>query len=134
MKPPDRGAYLLVVRLDVESDATIGRLGRFQLPKGYYVYCGSAMNGLAARIARHQRQAKKLHWHIDYLLALPAARLLAAVPYPSASRRECELSRLVQRQPGATLAVAGFGSSDCTNGCRAHLVHFQKRPRLPQRG
>ncbi|MBM4035886.1 MAG: DUF123 domain-containing protein, partial [Planctomycetes bacterium] len=34
------------------------------------------MRGLEARIARHQRRTKRLHWHIDYFLALPKARLI----------------------------------------------------------
>ncbi|MBM4038014.1 MAG: GIY-YIG nuclease family protein [Planctomycetes bacterium] len=132
----DSGAYCLVIRLEVDSVVEVGRLGRFRFAKGYYVYCGSAMNGLATRIARHQRRAKKLHWHIDHLLALPAARLLASVPYPSTRRQECVLNQALQRRRGAMVPVAGFGSSDCANGCPAHLTHFAARPalRAPQSG
>lgn len=131
MKPCDRGAYCLLIYLRGDRQVTVGRLGHFRFPKGYYVYCGSAMNGLAARVARHHRATKRIHWHIDYLLALPAARLIAAVPYPSPSRHECELNRRVQAQPGATILVPGFGSSDCAEGCRAHLAFFPKRLHLP---
>lgn len=128
MSAPDRGAYCLVIRLDAEREATIGRLGRLRFAKGYYVYCGSAMRGLAARIARHQRRKKTLHWHIDYLLALPAARLITAIPYPSNQRRECALNQAMQRWPGATIPVPGFGSSDCACGCPAHLTYFEGSP------
>ena len=131
MSAADRGAYCLVVRLAAESEAEVGRLGRFRFPRGYYVYCGSAMRGLAARIARHQRRKKTLHWHIDYLLALPAARLIAAVRYPSSQRQECALNQAMQRRPGATIPVPGFGSSDCAYGCPAHLTYFARQPRLP---
>ena len=128
----DSGAYCLLIRLRAESEAQIGRLGRFRFPQGYYVYCGSAMRGLAARIARHRRRAKNLHWHIDYLLALPSARLLGAAAYPSPRRRECALNRAVQRLPGATTPVPGFGASDCPSRCPAHLTHFARQPfRLP---
>ena len=130
MKAPDRGAYCLLIHLRAEREVTIGRLGRFHFPEGYYLYYGSAMRGLAARIARHQRRAKKLRWHIDYLLALPAAKVVAAIPYPSASgeREECRLNRAVQQWPGMIVPVPGFGSSDCTSGCPAHLTYIEKSP------
>jgi Uri superfamily endonuclease len=133
VKARDSGAYCLLIRLDRAAEATIGRLGRFRFPAGYYVYCGSAARGLGARTARHQRGAKTIHWHIDYLLALPEARLVACVPYPSERRRECEFNGSVQRQRGARVPVPGFGSSDCRAGCPAHLTHFRQRPRLPSR-
>ncbi|HUT34523.1 MAG TPA: GIY-YIG nuclease family protein [Planctomycetota bacterium] len=131
MRPPDRGAYCLLIHLQADREATVGRLGRFRFPKGYYVYCGSAMRGLAARIARHQRRVKKLRWHIDCLLALPAARFVACVPYPSHRREECAINQQVQRLPGAGIPVHGFGSSDCTRGCPAHLTYFERCPGLP---
>ncbi len=127
---PDSGAYCLVIRLDAATEAAIGRLGCFRLPKGYYIYCGSALRGLAARIARHKRQAKKLHWHIDHLLALPSARLIETCAYPAPCRMECEVNQAVQSLRGASVPIPGFGSSDCTNGCPAHLTYFARRPRL----
>ena len=131
MSASDQGAYCLVIRLDAESEATIGRLGRFRFPKGHYMYFGSAMRGLAARIARHKRRTKPLRWHIDYFLALPAARLIAAVPYPSNLRQECDLNQAMQRWPGTRIPVPGFGASDCVSGCPAHLTYFARQPRLP---
>jgi len=131
VKAPDRGAYLLVIHLKADREITIGRLGRFAFRKGFYFYVGSAMRGLTARVARHVRRAKKLRWHIDYLLALPAAQVLAAMPHPSARREECRLNRAVQRLPGATVPVPGFGSSDCKEGCPAHLTYFGRRLLLP---
>ncbi len=130
MRFPDRGAYCLLIHLKADREVTIGRLGRFHFAEGYYLYYGSALRGLAARIARHQRRAKKLHWHIDYLLALPAAQVVAAIPYPSASgeRQECKLNQAMQRWPGMTIPVRGFGSSDCTSGCPAHLTYVEKNP------
>ena len=48
----------------------IGALGVFDFPPGWYVYIGSAFGpgGITARVTRHARAAKRLHWHIDYLL------------------------------------------------------------------
>jgi Uri superfamily endonuclease len=131
MSGSDRGAYCLLIRLGQASAATIGRLGRFRFPAGYYVYTGSALRNLAARVARHQRQAKRLRWHIDYLLALPAARILGCFPYVAESRQECEINQAVQRMRGAQVPAPGFGSSDCRSGCPAHLTYFRRRPRLP---
>ena len=131
MSVPDGGAYCLVVQLSREAEAAIGRLGRFRFPAGYYVYCGSAMRSLAARVARHRRQRKTRHWHIDHLLALPDARLAECRAYPSERREECLLNQRIQRRRGASVPVPGFGSSDCRSGCPAHLTHFTTKPRLP---
>ena len=133
MSEPDGGAYCLLIRLTHEAGATIGRLGWFEFAAGYYVYAGSAMRSLSARVARHQRRDKTHRWHIDYLLALPAARLVECVAYPSAERQECLLNQTVQRRRGAHVPVRGFGSSDCRSGCPAHLTYFKLRPRLPAR-
>ncbi len=101
-----------------------GGLGRLSLRSGYYVYAGSAMGGLAARLARHRRSEKRLRWHIDYLLHDPGARLLASLPFPGRRRLECALARQV-----AVLAeeeIPRFGSSDCR--CRSHLFYFTGDP------
>jgi len=46
------------------------RPGQIPFPAGWYVYTGSARNGLAQRVGRHLRHNKRKHWHIDYLLAV----------------------------------------------------------------
>ena len=89
------------------------------------MYAGSAMNGLTARLARHQRSEKRLRWHIDYLLHAPGVRLLASLPFPGRKRLECPLARQV-----AALAeeeIPRFGSSDCR--CPSHLFRFTGDPR-----
>ena len=45
----------------------IGSLGEREFRAGHYVYVGSAARGLEARIARHGRLRKKMHWHFVYL-------------------------------------------------------------------
>lgn len=114
------GAYQLHLRLDQPTTLTVGRLGTFDFPAGRYVYTGSAMNGLDARIARHRRSEKKLRWHIDYLLQ--HARLTRVRRFPSTRREECELNTKVLRRRRARITVPRFGSSDC--GCRSHLVYL----------
>ncbi len=117
MKTMDRGIYLLVGFLD--SPISLDTRARtFHLQPGWYYYCGSAMNGLAARIRRHTRSnGKKPHWHIDYLSR--KWRLRAAVPYMVADNRlEHQLAHIISEIPGVDV-VEGFGSSDCK--CDGHL-------------
>lgn len=126
----DSGSYVLLIRLSRKARATVGRLGEIQLRRGWYVYAGSAMRGLASRINRHRRHNKKRHWHIDYLLEHPAARLAAWKAFPGVEKEECRLNREVRRLPRAEPAPRGFGSSDCCNGCQAHLTYFSRKPDL----
>jgi sugar fermentation stimulation protein A len=123
------GVYHLVVHLAKRTTLRVGRLGQFAFPAGYYVYTGSAMSGLEARLARHRRRRKKLRWHIDYLLR--RAELVDAVAVPSRRSIECARNRRVLRMQGADVIAPGFGSSDCR--CPAHLVWFRTRPALTPR-
>jgi Uri superfamily endonuclease len=112
-----RGAYILVFRLDEDETLEIGRLGRARFERGVYAYVGSAMGGLDARVARHLREAKRTHWHIDYLLA--RATVTRVLEFETPRRIECELSGQVSELAGSSMPVRGFGSSDC--GCWSHL-------------
>ncbi len=118
----DRGSYLLILRLDKGRRIRIGSLGTFSFRRGYYVYVGSAMRNLQARLARHSRRRKKLHWHVDYLRQ--AATGPVALPIRSSSRQECEVARAFAQilEPGPI----GFGSSDCK--CPTHLLWHETDP------
>jgi len=107
-----------------------GGLGECSFQRGWYVYAGSAMGGLAARVRRHAAKTRTLRWHIDYLLACPDARLADVLLVPSARKLECPLNRAVLALPGAVPAFPGFGSSDCREGCVSHLTFFERRPGL----
>ena len=120
------GTYLLLLRLEKGAQVAVGRLGRFLFTAGYYVYIGSALGGLEARLACHYGPVKRRHWHIDYLRAI--ARLEEERGVASEERLECRWARAVAQLPGAGCPVRGFGSSDCS--CPAHLVHFSQRPNL----
>jgi len=118
----DGGSYLVLARLSRRRLIQVGGLGGVRFPRGWYVYVGSAMRNLSARIARHCRRRKKLRWHIDYLLQ--EADEVIPLPIRSSRRRECEIARAVGSimQPGP----AGFGSSDCA--CGTHLFHAREHP------
>ena len=108
------GSYVLLVELPDDRYIPIGKLGRVFFPKACYAYVGSAMNGFAARLGRHLRREKKLHWHIDYFLK--EAEIREIVLCRTDERVECALSlALAKHFP----FIPGFGSSDCK--CDSHL-------------
>ena len=119
-----RGTYALVLTLDRSTDIAVGRLGIHRFPSGYYVYVGSALGGLRARVQRHVRGGGKTHWHIDYLRR--HAGVVEVWYLVSDVRWECLWYHTVAAMPGALVPVAGFGSSGC--GCGAHLAHFASAP------
>jgi len=114
------GSYQLRIAVHAQARIPIGAFGVCQFPAGKYVYTGSALNGLEARVARHLRSEKKLHWHIDYLLQ--HAEVTGVDLFPGSGRRECQLNQSALSLPGAKIIVPGFGSSDCR--CVSHLVYL----------
>jgi Uri superfamily endonuclease len=142
MTDTEPGTYALLLKLDKQERITIGKLGTFDFPAGYYLYVGSALGpgGLRARLARHQHGSesslqsssgqtdKKLHWHIDYLLQ--RAQLIEVWNIASKERLECKWGEAARRLSGAQVPVRGFGSSDCR--CPTHLIHFSVRPNREQ--
>jgi len=123
-----RGTYVLVLRLEEETHINVGKLGEFSFPAGHYLYVGSAQGGggLAARVARHRRAEKKLHWHIDYLTR--RADIIDVWYLESPRHLECVVAEAIAALPDAQVLVPGFGSSDCR--CPAHLFYFSEPPDL----
>ena len=115
-----KGVYLLVINLKKNLRIKVGRLGRITFPKGFYVYVGSALNNLQARVARHLTSEKKLRWHTDYLLASPNAEVEMVITRQTEKRIECKINEIIQKfgKP-----VERFGSSDCK--CKSHLTYFK---------
>ncbi len=109
-------SYQLIIHLPRAVRVLVGRLGAQRFPAGRYVYTGSARRGMEARIARHMAQAKRPHWHIDYLLAATGVQIV------NVRRRALPECQLNQRTRG-TVPVPGFGASDCRAGCGSHLKH-----------
>jgi Uri superfamily endonuclease len=142
MTDAEPGTYALLLKLDKQERITVGKLGTFNFPAGYYLYVGSALGpgGLRARLARYRRgsegpsglnsgqTSRKLHWHIDYLLQ--RAQLIEVWSVASEERLECKWGEVARRLSGAQVPVWGFGSSDCR--CPAHLIYFSARPNRDQ--
>ena len=118
-----QGTYALVIKIPQPLRVRVGRLGDIAFPEGHWLYFGSALNGLEARLRRHLRQDKKLHWHVDCLtVKSPVVQVWYA---EGAERRECDWTVTALDCPGVTAPVPGFGSSDCRN-CPAHLARVGK--------
>lgn len=118
------GTYILVLELEHPLRLRVGALGEFEFPAGYYLYVGSALNGLEKRLERHLRREKRLHWHIDHLRR--HAEVVEVWYTVSEQRLECRWADIVRRLPGARLPAPRFGASDC--GCPAHLVYVPVHP------
>jgi sugar fermentation stimulation protein A len=115
----DSGIYIICFYLEKGRKITVGRLGKFSFNPGFYFYVGSAQRNLSARLERHSRKGKPLHWHIDYLAIY--ANAIGALLIAGNKHKECriadELSHIFQP------AISGFGSSDCS--CDTHLYYLE---------
>lgn len=119
---PGPGAYLLLLELDRALTLAIPRFAGVTFAPRRYLYAGSARGpgGIAARVGRHFRPDKSLHWHIDHLTV--AASGLAAFCVSGGS--ECALLRAVLACGGFHAVARGFGSSDCRS-CDSHLLQAE---------
>jgi Uri superfamily endonuclease len=123
------GTYVLALWLDAPRTITIGRLGRFEFPAGWYLYVGSALGpgGPEARLSRHFRRStsgKRAHWHADYVREVAAWG--GAWACHSQERLECAWAEALRRRLDASVVVRGFGASDCR--CPAHLLRVESLP------
>ncbi len=113
------GAYVLIMETLHPIPVAISSLTDTVLPPGTYAYAGSARGpgDIRARVARHLRKNKKLHWHINRVTI--AAEITEVRTYPGGD--ECRLVAELMAQPGAHHPISNFGSSDCRT-CASHLV------------
>lgn len=118
------GTYALVMVLKKRIRLQIGKLGVYELSPGYYVYVGSALNGLSGRLNHHLKPEKKFHWHIDYLLS--QAEVIEIWYAVSTQKLECKWNAILSELPEANPSIRGFGASDCH--CCSHLHYFQTVP------
>ena len=108
---------------------TIGKLGTFDFPDGWYAYVGSAFGsgGLRGRLKHHLAPVTKPHWHIDYLRA--AAPVREVWYFADEIGLRAQLGDSPDALPGASVPAPRFGASDCS--CEAHLFHFAEKPAFP---
>lgn len=119
----DAGLYLAVLEVEETATLTIGSLGTFTFPPGFYIYTGSAQKNLSKRMRRHKNHRKRKHWHIDYLREIATSVSTFAI---RGARDESALANQVanlgSRHP------LGFGATDCPDD--GHLVHTTENPIL----
>jgi Uri superfamily endonuclease len=117
--PPVHGAYIVCLQLAVDVEINLPRLPSSRLAPGWYVYVGSAWGsgGIRSRLKRHFKRAKSVHWHIDRLTV--NTDRIAALALVDCS--ECDLVDKLLRSNRFTVAMAGFGNSDCRQ-CESHLL------------
>jgi Uri superfamily endonuclease len=123
---PQAGTYALVLLSTKAAPIQVGKLGRLQLQPGFYVYIGSAHGpgGLRARVAHHLKPTGRPHWHVDYLRA--HTKLQEVWLCYDRILWEHQWAHCLGLQRGASVPLAGFGSSDCL--CGSHLFFFRSRP------
>lgn len=116
-----KGCYCLIINLKKDSNIKIGKkLGNIEFKQGYYIYVGSAMNSLTARIERHLSDEKKMHWHVDYLLK--KAEVSEVIYNQSKRKIECDLAQYISTK---SEGIKNFGCSDCE--CESHLYYFKTK-------
>ncbi|MEK9684427.1 MAG: GIY-YIG nuclease family protein [Rhodospirillaceae bacterium] len=113
------GCYALHIWLEKNFVRQVGSLGNIFLPVGSYLYLGNARGtgGLRARISRHCRSDKRIHWHVDHLTSW--GRVLHV--WTRAQGSECNLREVFMQNLAIQPAVKGFGSTNC-NICPSHLL------------
>jgi len=122
------GTYVVLLFNDSKKKIQIGRLGKFNFNRGYYIYIGSAMGigGIKSRVTRHLKKEKLKQWHLDYLRN--SIDIVEIWYYYGSEKKECEWASVFNRLDDYKYPVKGFGSSDCK--CYSHLVYSKKRPFL----
>ncbi|MHA1784604.1 MAG: GIY-YIG nuclease family protein [Candidatus Helarchaeota archaeon] len=101
-----------------EENIHVGSLGILNLKKGFYIYIGSAMNGLESRVKRHLSKRKKIHWHVDYLLE--NSEIVQIYIKDNGLKEECNTAHKFHE---IFKNIPKFGSSDCK--CQSHLFYSE---------
>ena len=116
----DQGVYVLLFK--TEGKFRVGSLGSVRL-SGVYAYVGSAQKNLKARLERHLRKNKRIHWHIDYVLSSSRTKILKIYVKENASKKEeCKTANLLGNKLKLE-PIPKFGSSDCR--CFTHLFRLR---------
>lgn len=119
-----KGTYTVLLSCKNRVIVRVGRLGRFKVEPGHYLYTGSALGvgavSLEGRIKRHSRRTKTMRWHIDYLSSNKNCVFAGAVYLISARRLECKINEIILRDLNARPVFDKFGVSDCH--CSSHLL------------
>jgi Uri superfamily endonuclease len=119
--PKSPGSYGLIMELESPLALSVSSLQTKTLAAGRYLYAGSAKGsgGINARVRRHLKKDKPLHWHIDRLTKVADVCGVLVLP----GGRECSIIDALAGVSGVFHPAPGFGGSDCRN-CPSHLLQF----------
>ncbi|MBN1539456.1 MAG: GIY-YIG nuclease family protein [Candidatus Thermoplasmatota archaeon] len=109
--------YILLLEIKEDVNVTVGSLGKIELKRGWYAYCGSAKAGLWGRVRRHLSRPSKKRWHIDHITKHSSAREVLWKPHEEGG--ECAAAYFLSK---SCVSVRGFGCSDCR--CKSHLFYL----------
>lgn len=123
------GTYVVFFHLPGAAGAvTIGDLGTFDFPAGFYAYLGSAFGpgGVRKRTHRHlTRRSDRPKWNIDHLKPLCTP---VAVWWTHDRRKvEFDWARVLGSLPASSFPAPAFGAAD-NKDAEAHLVRFDRMP------
>ncbi|NPA99513.1 MAG: DUF123 domain-containing protein [Crenarchaeota archaeon] len=106
-----KGVYLLIIEI-IKPLTIMIKKRNYELKKTHLIYVGSAHGpgGLSARISRHLKTNKKVHWHIDQVTSSKHAMIKAVCLLPMAPRNYESI--ISSRLADALEYVPGFGSTD----------------------
>lgn len=121
--PKEKGSYLLLMKLAESTKPGIPHLQDFVFPVGYYLYIGSAHGpgGLNARVGRHIRKEKKVHWHIDHLTKVAPVYCTILITVPV--KLESSMTEYLMKT--SLNPVPGFGCGDSYDF--THLFYDEKK-------
>ncbi len=111
--PKEPGIYAVI--LMIERDVSILTRGgkRFTIPRGVYLYIGSAMGGggIRGRVERYLNRSGRVFWHIDHLLQRSSVKILGVLyrVYRDPGDHESELASKLRE---IFTGIPGFGCSD----------------------
>lgn len=126
--PPEKGNYILIFQLEEKIKLKVGALQKQSFLPDNYVYAGSALGpgGIRARVKHHLTPSPKPHWHMDYLK--PYIQWLVVGWKVTTERLECHWTQQLAIVANMQFPAAGFGASDCQQGCPAHLLQTELDP------
>ena len=124
--PSSPGTYALILYCPRTRRVEVGKLGVFDIRRGWYGYVGSAFGpgGLKARCRHHRSRAARPHWHIDFMRTVASLRAIWFTP--DTVPREHQWVEMFEGLPETSITIPRFGSGGCT--CTSHLFRFPGRP------
>lgn len=111
--PKKPGVYLLLVNVMRNIDIKT-RIKLFRIPRGYYVYIGSARSkyGLYNRVKRYLYPSSRRFWHIDYLISSCFVELVGII-YREIDNRDFDWETYLARTLRSKMQfINEFGCSD----------------------